>query len=1055
MKTILKFLITSIFFSNVAYAGRYVIELKNTDYLNQLKKDFKNAIIEPIAKAKTGYFSRTFTINSKLPNEELLPKLKTLDYIKSIEAVFTAKTFGVIPADDSKNLTPDLLFSYQWSLLSQGQKVLREITPLMSRQVLVPEGIDIGVEQYFLNNQITLLKTPMIAIIDTGVDYNHPDLSHSIIKNKIECGGKEKVDDDNNGFIDDCMGWNFTEPKESILATDPMDTIGHGTHLAGIIAALHNDIGISGIAPKAKILPLKVIMDDEADPSKKIAFSDRLASAIVYAVKSGADIINLSLGWPRSLDAKYLREAINFAQSQGVFLVAAAGNNNSDEPIFPCAYEGVVCVGATGIDGKKAPFSNYGSTVDVMAPGESIISTYPINLTPELFNIPGYDYRSGTSQAAPMVSALLALIKGQNPKAHPLQNLSRLYLGTKKLSLEYNSSQHGQINVDLSLNQNPAQLIRPQLKSFRQIIFNSTQNAGTFNQPILNYSDKEASVKMRIESLSENIEVTTTEASIELIKPFESKPINFNFIIKDMHADSTVKLKIEVIVGGESRFYFNELPLVRDIRQDKLLKQFPVSFTGLPLPLGSNTSGQLVPFIMTVDEYYPVKGTWYYLKKQLKEGDVLKGFEFTFFKKEEDKISQIGKPVVISDAVSFLRVLRLDANNDSNPDIVIQTIHKSDDSNNPNNFLKFTFLDENLNPLYGKFAHFTFKPTFTLINQNQIHFINYTLPEIGNVLVPIFKSQGMIPTHNQDLSVWTPSDRSIADRIYYLRPEIIGEEVYYQTNVIDHQKLTNSWREKYQLKFNSPIELLDLMPTTSVDFSKNQVRALYNVGSGSSFGQLELTIKNLDELTTNFKNNMINTNTLGVEALIDVNTFNPIGDLFYAFSGTASMRIKSSNLETNSTSTLLFSSKDKGNRVTGHLSSFVQDNNLIHWVSSMNSVISVRESGGKKQVFERPILRFSFLPGFLLSELYYPIIVSHENEKHPALYIDSTQITGNRISVLMSTPLGLKAKAFHNIFVPNNCKAMNPQPLEDKSTYSIELLCLEQTSWILKSIELN
>ncbi|MFH1245729.1 MAG: S8 family serine peptidase, partial [Candidatus Omnitrophota bacterium] len=193
----------------------------------------------------------------------------------------------------------------------------------------------------------------VVAIVDSGIDYNHEDLNANIWINENEIPNNGK-DDDGNGYIDDIIGWNFIDNNN-----DVMDTIGHGSHCAGIIAARgDNGKGIIGVAPKAKIMALKA-MTGEGESTV-----DKVVQAIKYAADNGADIINLSWGVPTRWWSPIpsLSDVINYAYAKGCIIVCAAGNNNDDATYYPPAnYTNVITVGATTQKNEKCSFSNYGS----------------------------------------------------------------------------------------------------------------------------------------------------------------------------------------------------------------------------------------------------------------------------------------------------------------------------------------------------------------------------------------------------------------------------------------------------------------------------------------------------------------------------------------------------------------------------------------------------------------------------------------------------------------------------------------------------------------------
>lgn len=234
----------------------------------------------------------------------------------------------------------------------------------------------------------------VIAVIDTGYSPDHEDLGRARLWiNRHEEAGLDGVDDDENGYIDDIHGWDWVGKDN-----DPVDENGHGTHVTGIIAALtDNAVGIAGVGGDLTIAPLRVL-----DRYGSGYISD-LVSALDYARTQGFRIINLSLTVSTNFPA--LHDAIKTVHAEGALIVTATGNAGSSVA-YPASYAETVAVAATRASGDRAGFSNFGLAVDLAAPGESVLSTHLND---------SYRFLSGTSMAAPHVSALAGLIWSLRP----------------------------------------------------------------------------------------------------------------------------------------------------------------------------------------------------------------------------------------------------------------------------------------------------------------------------------------------------------------------------------------------------------------------------------------------------------------------------------------------------------------------------------------------------------------------------------------------------------------------------------------------------------------
>jgi subtilisin family serine protease len=234
-------------------------------------------------------------------------------------------------------------------------------------------------------------RSVVIAVIGDGIDLAHPDLVNNLWRNAAEVAG-DGIDNDGNGFVDDIHGWDFIDNDGRPHITSEH----HETAVAGVIAAEgDNGIGVAGVAWRASLMPIRVLKQ-----------SSHVASAIHYAIDNGASIINMSMSSPTGFRDAMMTDALARAEARQVIVVASAGNLNNDVPRYPAAFPTVLGVGATTADDRRASYSCYGAWVNLAAPGDGVLTTYPNNR---------YDTAGGTSYAAPYVAGTAALLRARDP----------------------------------------------------------------------------------------------------------------------------------------------------------------------------------------------------------------------------------------------------------------------------------------------------------------------------------------------------------------------------------------------------------------------------------------------------------------------------------------------------------------------------------------------------------------------------------------------------------------------------------------------------------------
>ncbi|MBX2907977.1 MAG: Ig-like domain-containing protein [Taibaiella sp.] len=310
--------------------------------------------------------------------------------VKSLVAEYTQLGLFDFAEPDYKNgiytTTPsDPYFIYQWGSNNNGSFAYAAVSATSGADMDMKHAWDIT----------TGSSSVVVAVIDAGARMGHPEFSGRIWTNTAEIAGNG-VDDDANGYVDDRLGWNF-----SYDTNDPTDDQGHGTNVAGIIGANgNNSVGYAGIDWNCKLMMLKAL---DSNGSGNTGLT---SAAIYYATDNGAKVINMSLGG--SGYSSGLQTAINYAYSNGVTCVAAMGNDNTSTPFYPAAMNHIIAVGASRCDDSRATFSNYGSHISVIAPGDVI---FGLSYTSDTYYGSGM---SGTSQATPHVAGLCALLLAQD-----------------------------------------------------------------------------------------------------------------------------------------------------------------------------------------------------------------------------------------------------------------------------------------------------------------------------------------------------------------------------------------------------------------------------------------------------------------------------------------------------------------------------------------------------------------------------------------------------------------------------------------------------------------
>ncbi len=551
-----KLLLTSIIFLsilNILYASNSIIyDGKNYFFADKI-----------LVVLKDGFY--TEISNTAILNENLQKQLEALNY-KKISKAFNIK---------SKESNAGSFLNRVYEISFNNNMDVKLLCAKLSKY----EGVEIA-EPYYLSEAVYTPNDPtypqqyalskinaaaawditkgsknvIIAIIDTGVDWDHPDLAANIWVNLNEIPNNG-IDDDTNGMIDDIRGWDFGG-LTGIPDNDPMeDRPDHGTLVAGCAAAVtDNGIGIAAIGFNSSIMPVKTSQDNIRTNTGKalIAYGYQ---GIIYAADNGAAVINCSWGsYTFSTISKAVIDYAILVKNSSV--VAAMGNDNIEDAMYPANYPGVLSVASTSTDDTRSSFSNYGYGVDVCAPGTGIYSTW-MNDT--------YTTASGTSLSTPILAGLCALVKNQFPLYNALQineqvrtNCDDIYSINPSFDKKLGK---GRINAFNALNNVNSKSLRLNEYSFEETINDGVFKPGEnlkLTVHLLNYLTPLSLVNITLTSNSNYVTITNNSfsaSSIGMMEIFDNRNSKFNIsLATNTPPNTTVTLFLNYSASGYNDF---------------------------------------------------------------------------------------------------------------------------------------------------------------------------------------------------------------------------------------------------------------------------------------------------------------------------------------------------------------------------------------------------------------------------------------------------------------------------------------------------------------------
>ncbi len=930
----------------------------------------------------------------------------------------------------SQNLN-DTLFEKQWGLSNFGQTILRNSGELTRQRIKGTAGVDID---WVSMNGFSIPKDRevVVAILDSGLDINHPDLAGRVFVDKKMC----PEDEDNSSKP--CSGINVLEKNTNLT-----DDTGHGTHIAGIIAAIRgNQLGVAGVSdPRIKILPIKVISKktNEFVYNKRI-ITDYFADGIQYALERGADVINMSIGWPKLIESPKMKKALQVAASKNIAIVVAAGNNNKQIPTYPCTSPNVICVGAVDNKGKITEFSNFGGKVDILAPGEFIVSTYPVNdVESRILRIKGYETKKGTSQAAPFVAAIAASLKLQNPKITLDELKAKLYSGarsTSSSSVDGKFSKYGLVSMKKALSSSPKTFLMPIFKDVLDVNFDYQSGKFSFFVPIKSLVKDEKGVKVLVSSDRGDISLKATKGIVNLQKGREER-VSIAGKLNDLNGEHQVKIDIRLEAQDGSVFQTGTTvvfarDLSREMGVNKKIKVESINgFEASELTYFRGT--RKVVRTKKVDNSEALsKAPTYFVQTKSQQSDKKTVLDFlrrknSKWQKERIEVEKLNEVVAVYDA---------DLNVDGVKDLLIVGVNADQDKltfdyifggrSKRTRRIGFPLLSYRGFPIsykaMGKFSFYSIKTNQGILKVPS-YFANFTLPEQDNT---------------DDLLDQVPEDLKLP-HLYYLNPVVKNGSEEFELRVVDSFSLIERVRDQFRV---GPWQILLIekpFPQSPRDRQEGVMRGFITAGEEFSrrYFLYEAKFSGVSFKEVFFPNHLLAGNSSRPILALEGNQVGQITSTvnFVAQLKRDEVRSYSWSPIDQSSHSIEVSTRNWSDPVFDTISTFSDSAGTN--IFETRYFIQAFDKYGQGQRLR--INRESSFPGVNFSETLKPIGIEFNGRNLPGVFINSTLIFGSRLYSMVKDGGSFTRPASLSVDFPKNCIHLDPEVIDGK--YQYILLC--------------
>lgn len=975
------------------------------------------------------------------------PELRLSGLISNIEK---ETAFNLSVVHPKKGFDPEDFFNYQWALENHGQDIEYRYTDEFFETLRGKKGSDVDFK--FLSERIDplLRSRPLVAVLDSGVDISHQDLEGRIYKNQTACedransiSPKPPAPTKENPFPWDCSGYNFAAFLDNDIP-EVMDVNGHGTHISGIMAANANDFGVKGISQKIDILPVKVYLDLTEYPDARSlgmnyhirSLTSNVARGLYYAIYKNVDVINMSLGWPPLLDSPLILQLIEIAREKNIAIVTAAGNDNSFSQVKPCAYENVICVGASNNQGKVAKYSNIGAHVDFFAPGSTILSTFPNNKS-VVFTTQKYEYMTGSSQASPYIAGLVAMAKAYFPDKSIREIKERMFASSQS-AYPHGNSFYPQAKLLFSTKE--LGLVYPEFKNTGNALFDSNSIAKISYKLKSNMDFEFDDIKIQISDMKKHFQFVSNSCEKQNSKTYSCYlKISANIEAAEHFLEFSLKLNSEKFLTKDLRVKLHAaLEFIPEASKE--IRTIGLNFEEANKYKNSDPLDQLAflhdrsfQFVLrapTPSLKYLQTSNYYYSENN----------KYFFYDVATAEVQFQGE---LADNQELFEVYAGDFNYDHKEDYLLlvgsfQTSEKKVASG-----LYYYYLDANGKPLY-KNNKFKIKDLNFGINSS--NFMSMQWRKIDNngqpMSVPVFWG---LRSKFKDLSLPKVYGKQTNSQqaIFSFKLEKINDELNLSPTLFDNRKFYKEMKEKVLSHIGDEFLISSSFSQGEDDFYAGKISLLALHGTGLLSNSMLLILDSdfsykAEKLSQNIVSRIgARTNPVFKQDSNNIDSH----VLFFSTEYKNSLAVL--NKKQLSWDSSVYSVVP-GSPSLGTILSYSKSSENLKHLTFNNLNLYLRDKSDKDYLDKKQLLKNTLIPFVSLKQSYFPMYRGFKTNKQFMIFVEESYVEGSQTHFLSISGNRLESKLKHKLMVPGNCNMENSAYSKQSGEIAVVLLCTEK-----------